>query len=232
MTGLIESLLSLVYPRVCGACGRALVGNERIMCLDCRLSLPVTGYEKSPRWNHLVEKLMDTHAPVENAVAYFFYHRDERHARLVHQAKYQGRPSIGRDLMREYATVLAANGFFDDIDAIVPVPLSVSRLLGRGYNQSARIAEGLASVASLPVVDMLTAVAHRSQTRLGADARRRNADGIYRVRKLTGPVPAHVLLVDDIITTGATMRACVAALTKACPGIRVSVAALASTRLI
>lgn len=230
MRRMIESLLSLLYPRVCPACGRMLVEGERVMCLDCRMSLPVTGFERSPRWNPMMEKLL-CRAPIERCSAYFYYRRESPQARLVHRFKYGGQPSLGRELMREYSRILQPLGFFDGIDALAPVPLSTSRLIARGYNQSHRLALGVSEVTGLPVVDALRAVRHRSQTRLGADERRRNSGDVYSAKTANLGGVSHLLLIDDIVTTGATMCACAEAIHRVCPSVTISALSLASTRL-
>lgn len=230
MNQTIEGLLSLLYPQVCPVCGNVLVAGERLMCLDCRIKLPLTNYERNADWNPMIEKLM-CHAPITRAAAYFFYQRESPHSRLVHQIKYHGQPRLGRELMREYATNLRSQGFFDGIDAMAPVPLSFSKLILRGYNQSFRLAQGVADVIPLPIVDALRAGRHGSQTRLGALERLRNARGIFSAKAEHLSGINHLLLVDDIVTTGATMCACAEAIHAAAPSIRISVLALASTRL-
>lgn len=230
MNPLIESLLSLLYPRVCPVCGEVMVESERIMCLACRLKLLVTGFEKRPEWNPMMEKLM-CHAPIARCAAYFYYQREAPHSKLIHRIKYSGQPSLGRELMREYAKILKTTDFFDGIDAIAPVPLSFSRLCARGYNQSYRLALGVSDITSLPIIDALRATRHRSQTRLGAEARSRNASGIYSARRKSLAGVRHMLLIDDIVTTGATVRACAESLHEANPTMKLSVLSLANTRL-
>ena len=115
--------------------------------------------------------------------------------------------------------------------AIAPVPLSLTRLIARGYNQSYRLALGVSDVTSLPVINALRASRHGSQTRLGAEERSRNARGIYSARPEALDGVSHLLLIDDIVTTGATLRACLETLHDASPAMAISVLALASTRL-
>lgn len=225
---LLQSVADVVWPPLCPCCGAVMVRGEKPMCLSCRLSLPLTGDELSPRANELVDKLAGT-VPLEAAAAYFVYHRESPHARLIREAKYHGRPSILRELAREFGRILQANGFFNGIEAITYVPLSFRRLCARGYNQSRHIALGLADVAGLPVIGTLEARHHKTQTRRGADERRRAVKGVYSSRPGALAGIRSVLLVDDICTTGSTLYACIEALRAESPQLAVSVCALAST---
>lgn len=205
--------------------------GETPMCLKCRLNLPLTGFESSPAENGMIDKLQGL-VPIESAVAYFYYRRDAPQAALIHDMKYHGFPKIGRQLAREYAETLSRNGFFDAIDAIIPVPINFLRHCRRGFNQSAWIARGIAEVTNLPVIDGLRARAHGSQTRLSAIARQQAAQHIYSANVKAVQGLRHVLLVDDICTTGATLYSCAAAIHSANPSAKISVFALATTSLI
>lgn len=227
---LLQGLASLCFPEVCPCCGTAMVTGERVMCLSCRLDMPLTDYHLKPDFNRLMERLI-CRTPIERSGAMMHYERMSPYARLIHAAKYGGRPSIARELAREYSAAIAPSGFFDGIDAIVPVPLSRLKLIRRGYNQSLHIARGVAEATGLPVIDVLKARSHASQTRKDARQRYLNASGIYQA---AGGVPEgvnHLLLVDDIITTGATVCACAEAIGTARSDVKISVLALAATRL-
>ena len=229
---IVEALLALCYPSVCGVCGSSLVEGERVMCLKCRLSLPLTGFESNFLWNPMMEKLVSLRGPVERCAAYFYYQSHAPHSRLVHLFKYNEKTRIGRDLIGEYARRLQSAGFFDGIDAMAPVPLSRGKLIRRGYNQSFQLARGGREVVPLPVIEALKAARHGSQTRLDARLRMENARGVYSAvaRNLDGV--GHLLLIDDIVTTGATVCACVEALRAARPRMKVSVLALATPRMV
>lgn len=229
---LTDSLLTVIYPRLCPVCRRPLVTGEEQMCVGCLLNLPVTGFHTRPDFNALHERLM-CHAPIHHATALFHYERHSPYAALVHRAKYSGLPDEGRRLARTYAAEIAPGGFFDGVDAIQPVPLSRWRLMTRGYNQSHAVALGLADAIGAPVTDLLGARRHSSQTRKDARGRLENARDTYFVRRgaASGAAPTHILLVDDVVTTGATLVACAEALHSSFPGALISVFALASTRL-
>ena len=228
---LTEDLLSVLFPPLCPCCGATMVRGEKPLCLSCRMKLPLTGHEKSPTSNDLINKLQGIIA-FERAAAYFTYRREAPQARLLHDMKYHSRPEIGRQLAAEYSRTLLAAGFFDSIDAVAPVPLNFWRHCRRGYNQSAHIAAGAASAPGLPVIDALRARRHSSQTRLSATGRLEALKGIFSARPDSLRGINHLLLVDDICTTGATLYACAEALRAVRPDLRISAFVLASTSLL
>lgn len=229
MNRLLESLLAVVFPETCPCCGEVLVRGERLMCLRCRLALPLTDFHLSPADNELRSKLNGL-VRIERAAAYFHYNRLSPHARLIHDAKYRERPRLARELAAEYARIIAPAGFFDGIEAIVPVPLNFWKECRRGYNQCDYIASGIAQVTGLSIVSALRAGRHSSQTRKDAEGRREAARGVFSSRPGTLDGVGHALLVDDIATTGATLYGCASALADAHPELRISVLTLASTR--
>ncbi len=214
----LEALLSLVYPPMCDACGRPLVNGERLLCLHCRLSLtPAPDIE--PRLASLLN-------PIERAKALYVYDKGHPAARLVQAAKYNGFPRIGYQLMAEAIPQLQASGFFDGVDAVCPVPLNVWRLMRRSYNQSSYIARAIEDQLDIPLRKLLRARHHASQTHFGATDRAKNAERTYYADVKKCRHYNHILLIDDVITTGATVRACVAALHAANPQAKISVLAL------
>lgn len=231
MNKLIQGLLAVLYPEQCPCCGKALISGENTMCLSCRLSLPVTNFHQSPADNELRNKLNGL-TPIERATACFHYHRNSPHSKILHDAKYHGRPRLARLLAQDYAEEIKSSGFFDSIDAITPVPLNFWRHCQRGYNQSYYIAKGISLATGLPVIDTLSARHHTSQTRKTGAERLAGTKNIFSAKPGSLDDTSHVLIVDDIATTGATLYACCQALAREKPGIRISVLTLASTRLI
>lgn len=230
INGIVDGMLDLVFPRVCAMCGRSLVRGEEILCLHCRSELPVTNmHRQSP--SPVEEKLAGT-LPIERAVAYCHYDRGSDYALLVQHAKYHGRPAILRWLARRYATLLLADGFFDDIDGVLPVPMHFFKQMRRGYNQAEWIARGVCDATGLPLMDNLRAMrGHSSQTRRGSFARWENAQALYKTVRPGELDGRHLLLVDDVITTGATILASVGCLHQASPTARFSALAVASARM-
>lgn len=225
----LDDLKRILFPHTCEICGRTLVKGEQLMCLHCRGRMPYTGYHADTE-NPLTLRLASREAPIETAAAMFHYDKDSAYASLIQRAKYGGRPEIDRLLAEEYAATLMAARFFDGINLVVPVPMALKKLLRRGYNQALEIADTIGAAAGIEVGEYLTAKSHTTQTRKHAEERERNVREVYaaipEAAELGG---CHILVVDDVITTGATILACCAAFHRAAPTAKLSVLALAAT---
>lgn len=223
-------LLSLIYPRLCEVCGDRLVEGEEHICLQCRYDIPLCNYT-SHTDNEMHQRLMG-HTPLERAASLFYYYRDSPYARLIQAAKYENRPQVAQWLAEGFARRLKADGFFKGIDMLVCVPLHRSKQRRRGYNQTHYIARGITAVTGIPMSEALEAVSgHSSQTRLGAYERWLNAREHFGVRRPEAIGARHILLIDDVLTTGATLLACIEAIHAAAPAARISVLTLAVTHL-
>ena len=226
-----RALADVFMPRLCPVCGTALVADEPHICRACLAALPRTHLEDIDF--NTMEQLFAGKVPIERATGYFYYQKSSPYAQILFDIKYRNRPQMGQWLTARAAGELRSSGFFDGIEAIVPVPLHPSKLAERGYNQSDYLARGLAQALGIPVIDALKSTrAHGSQTRRSATERWLNAQNTYTLRtshsqQLAGK---HILLVDDVVTTGATLEACARALL-AIPGTRVSLFTLATARL-
>lgn len=227
---LLKGAVDLIWPDVCEVCGCTLVRGEKVLCLACRLKLPRTMLHTgtfNPIHQHLAGKV-----PIERAGGYFYYYRTSPFTRLIYAAKYHGRPNVARYLAAEYAREILPDGFFTDIDIVVPVPLHRFRLWKRGYNQSRHIALGIADVTGISIGNHLVATrSHSTQTRKGAYHRWLNSRGIYTVQHAQDLHNKHILIVDDVLTTGSTLLACCEAIHTAAPTARISVLTLAVSRL-
>lgn len=228
---LLGGAADLVWPRTCEVCGRRLTHAERWMCLHCELSLPLTGLHREADWNEIHQR-MASHPPIERAAALFYYIHDDPYRLLIHNAKYNGRPEIMRYMGRRYGATLRQAGFFDGIDLIEPVPMHWWKRLRRGYNQTEWLARGLGEAAGIEVGEHLyVGRLHGTQTHKDRHQRWLNAGSSYAVADCDELAGRHVLLVDDVITTGATITTCAGLLASAAPGVRVSVASLGLTKL-
>lgn len=223
-----EDFLGLLFPNVCEVCGRTLVHGERLLCLHCIADMPRTGIHGDGFTD--IHKRLAGRTPIHRAAAYFHYYRDNPYARMIQAAKYNSRPRLARELARMFASEIAGSGFFDGIDMILPVPLHSFKELRRGYNQSREIARGLRDITGIAIGDNLEARrGHSTQTRRNAYERWINTEDIYCVAAPHELDGKHLLLVDDVITTGATMLRCAEAIHAAAPGAVISVAALGFT---
>lgn len=219
----INGLMSVVWPDRCAVCGRRLTRDEKLLCLACEVDIPRTNIHFDDFSE--IHKRLGHKVRIERAASYFYYIPGGGYAALIHEAKYHNRPATGRKLARGFAEELKSTGFFDGIDGIAAVPLHYSKLLGRGYNQSRYIASGLGDMTGIKVIDILKCSrAHSSQTRKSALERWRNVKDIYKARSCGDC--KHILVVDDVITTGSTLSACCEAIAAVNPGVKISVLTL------
>lgn len=230
MLPLLRHLADLLVPRRCPVCGATLVEGEEALCMGCLVRLPRTGIHRR-RSGELHERLMVPGLPLRHAVALFYYSRDDSFAELIRVPKYRHAPQVSRVMARMYARELLADGFFSDIDIILNIPLHFIRRLRRGYNQTLPIALGISDVTGIPAADNLRALrSHRPQTSLGAAEREHNLEGTFGLdspRELDGK---HILLVDDLVTTGATLRTALRLLHSSVPSATLSILTLGMTR--
>ena len=211
----LSAAADMAMPRTCPVCGKTLDSDERWICRKCLASLPRTRYEDVPF--NTMEQHFAGQVPIERATAYFFYEKGSPYASILHDIKYHSMPSMGRWLTARAVTDMAASHFFDGIDAVTAVPLHRSKLAQRGYNQSEYLARGIADALNIPYVEMLKAVRpHSTQTHKGAMDRWLNIQGNYALRNGAEVwAGKHILLVDDVVTTGATVSECASVLLSA-----------------
>ena len=226
----LNATTDVALPRVCPVCGKSLDGDEQWLCRKCLATLPRTHYE-DVEFNTM-EQHFAGKVPIERATAYFFYEKGSPYASILHDVKYHSIPKVGEWLAARAATDMAASHFFDGIDVVTAVPLHRSKLAKRGYNQSEYLARGIANALCVPYVEALKAIRpHSTQTHKGAMERWLNIQGNYALRKDANDLSSkHILLVDDVITTGSTLTAC-AMLLKQIQGVSVSLFTLAAARL-
>ena len=205
---LLARLIDTLAPRSCTMCGGRLSITEEVMCACCNHQLPRTGYSKSAYDNKLV-RLFWGRIPIEKGTAFFFYKAHSNTSRLIYQLKYGHHPEIGECLGRIVAAELAQEAFFDEITAVVPVPLARQRERERGYNQSREIARGISAETGLPVLDkVIERISfHGSQTQKGRWERNENVEKAFRLLDTSPLNNQHILLIDDVITSGATLVA-------------------------
>ncbi len=220
----------MISPRCCVVCGRRLALTERSLCSVCLLHAPRTTFQFTP-YDNDVARLFWGQMNIEKAAAWMYYEPHSEIAQLIYRLKYDGRPDIGMDMGRLMANEMLASGFFDDIDILLPVPLASKRLRQRGYNQSEELAQGISDVTGIPVVQNAVKRAHfrQSQTSLSRKERQENVDGIFVVRDQKALEGRHVLLIDDVCTTGATLMAVGAAINEI-SSVKMSILTLGYTK--
>lgn len=228
----LHAVRSLLFPTVCMACGEHVTPAMHSICTRCRNDIPLTYYWAEH--DNPVKEHLGNMAPIVEASAFFFFKGNSIWRRLIHRFKYESRWRIAYDLGRWYGAELAASGLYDTIDAIVPIPLHPIKQLRRGYNQSHYIAEGMARELHI-AVDNRALRRHKnnpSQTYLRRSERWKNAEGIFKVRDAERLRGRHILLVDDMLTSGATLHSAISTIIAAVPDCRISVAVLAVTHHI
>lgn len=224
-----KSLLDLFFPRYCCVCGRRLMWAEPHTCIACLSHLPLTHIE-GERGNVVERLIYDEKFSPCRAASLLYYAPHSPSSLIFLQFKYFHNPSVAVSYGRLMAGALWPSGFFRGIDLLVPVPLAPARQHKRGYNQSERLAHGVGEVTGLPVdnTSLVRTVDNPSQTQLQPEARRKNVEGIFRLVSPERVAGKHILLIDDVITTGSTACACARALQTA-PGVSVSVLSLGLT---
>lgn len=220
---LIRSLLDFLLPRYCVICGERLMVDEDVICVMCDLKLPRVTDD-----SRLIERFYGK-MPIERVSSLLYYNRGEPMTELLY-AKYRHRRDVSRCMGQRMAKELEKKGFFKDIDELIPVPLSSQRVKERGYNQSEELAQGISDVLGIPIAkDCLKRDSFMvSQTRLWSMERKENVEGSFMLNPkwkdmLEGK---HLLIIDDVITTGATTTECGKQLASI-PGVKLSVLSLA-----
>ena len=224
---LVDDLGSLIYDDGCIICGRSMGGELGSICLKCRFEMPTTRYLYSS--NNPVKEHFEMIAPIVEASSYLYFRTDDRWRKMIHRLKYQGEWLLGLTFGELYGAELKSSGLYNDVDLVVPVPLHVMKYLKRKYNQSEYIAEGIAKELGVKV-DRRSLYRRRnnpSQTRQHASERWLNVSDLFAVRNPERLENRHILLVDDVLTTGATLSACIYALQRDVPTCRISIATLA-----
>lgn len=221
---------ALFFPRVCASCGRRLGDGDELLCNYCRWAIPLTDFW-TERENPVRAKF-DGFFPLENASAFYFFVHQSDFRELIHDFKYRGNWRVAREMGRWYGAELAASGLYADIDLIIPVPLHLRKLIRRGYNQSEYIAEGISQAMGIAVDrgSVRRTIHNRSQAQRRKSERWENVEGIFAVKNPAALRERHLLIVDDVLTTGATISSLCETIARAVPDCRLSVAVLAVSK--
>ena len=222
---LSRSVLRHFYPKLCLICDAVAPAPEEDLCTNCQVRLAKTDLHLE-RENIFVERFAGR-IPLHAAAAMFTFRKGGGVQRLVHAFKYEGQRDLGYRLARRYGWELSDQAHFRDVDALIPVPLHPRKLRSRGYNQAKVLADGLSEGLKVPVVEAIVRQKHTaSQTKKGRMARMNALQEIFAVENADQFAGKHILLVDDVLTTGATLEACAQHFLKV-PNLRISMVALA-----
>lgn len=214
---LLTDFTDLLFPTLCLGCSRSLGANEKILCAPCRINLPETGQHREPYDQNLLNKFAGK-VPVKFLASFVYFTKGGIVQKLIHQIKYKGQKEAAKELAGWYGYQLKTeSSLVDDVDMLVGVPLHKSRLNQRGYNQADWIAEGLSESLSIPMrTDVLIRKRFKSsQTRKNRMERWENVRTVFDVPDHREVAGKNIIIVDDVLTTGATIEACVAELLKA-----------------
>lgn len=224
--GFINSILELFYPSVCAACGASLFQWEQLVCTRCRSFLPKTGYELNE--DNPLARLFYGRVRLKAVTACYFFSKEGKVQHLIHELKYKGNSEAGIFLGQELGKSIKDAPLFQGVDYLIPVPLHPKREKERGYNQSMLIAQGIAETTNINIGGdfLVRSVNTSTQTHKSKEERWQNVKDIFELRHADRLEGKNVLLIDDVLTTGATLEACALTLSSV-PGITISCATAA-----
>ncbi len=226
MKTLISNFLGLLYPNLCLICGENLTKSEHQICLGCLTEIPRTNFHKLK--DNPVEKRFWGKADIQKATSFFYFTKGSPFQKLLHELKYRDNKEIG-ELMGKYSAVdLLSDDTFCSVDYIVPIPLHPKKFAKRGYNQSELICNGISKILAKPVEtkSLIRVQANTTQTKKSVFERFENTAGVFELKHKETFENKHILLVDDVLTTGSTIEAAIHAIKK-CDGVKVSIFTLA-----
>lgn len=223
---MLKSLLNLFFPPVCGGCNSFLLTNEKVICTLCRHHIPLTNHHLLPE-NEAFKKFYGR-IPLEYASAFVYFHKKGIVQELIHKLKYKGHEEIGAVLGHWYAQDLKESIHLNTINMIIPVPLHKKKLKERGYNQVSTFGKALSAEFNISYEDsiLIRTVYSKTQSKKNLLDRSEGISAVFDVSFTEEHHNKHFLLVDDVITTGATLEACARALLKI-PGAKISIVCMA-----
>lgn len=223
-----EDFLSLFFPKICFSCGKSLYKNEQCICTQCVYHLPKADYHLDH--DNPVTRLFWGRVEVQSAASYLLFAKGGKVQNLIHQFKYEGKKEIGITLGKLYGKNLSESEQFKNIDVIVPVPLHYKKEKKRGYNQAEIFGRGLSATLAKPISNQSLERVSLSdtQTKRSRFSRWQNVEQVFQVKTPGQLEGKHVLLVDDVVTTGSTLEACAGKIL-GLQGTKVSIASIAYT---
>ncbi|MCO6498723.1 MAG: ComF family protein [Chitinophagaceae bacterium] len=226
-TNVFHNILHLFYPRICPGCGGDSIGKDEQLCLKCLNALPVTRYHLSR--DNKIEQMFYGRIHIEAAMSFLYFSKHSLVQNLMHEFKYNGRKDLGLFLGQLMGRAIEDSKVFNQCDVLVPLPLHPDKQKRRGYNQAEILCRGIHMITGQPVVanSVIRNIKTESQTRKDRIDRWKNVEHTFSVSDEVSLKGKHILLIDDVITTGATLEACAAAILNTGPATKVSIATLA-----
>jgi len=226
MKSALTDFLNLLFPNLCIVCGENLHKHEQQLCISCRHNIPKTNYHLIV--NNPIEKRFWGKVPIQRGTAFFFFQKGSPYQKILHSLKYRGNQEVGELLGKYAAEELLDSADFSTFDVIIPVPLHPKKHKTRGYNQSECIGKGLSKILERPIdtTSLIRIRENTTQTKKSVFERYENTEGIFILQNQNNLTGKHVLLIDDVLTTGSTLEACVRVLIEI-EGIKVSIFTLA-----
>jgi ComF family protein len=223
-----NSILHILFPHVCDGCGSDIIDEESSLCMKCIAEMPETNFHLHA--SNPVEKIFWGRLPIISATAQYYFIKESLMQHLMHQLKYKGNKELGKQLGRLMGHDLQKTNRFKTVDYLVPLPLFPSKEERRGYNQATILCEGIAEVMNVEILrDAITRTQFtETQTRKGRIERWQNMEGKFELMKPEKIRDKNILLVDDVITTGATLEACGHELLQASPKLSIATLCYAS----
>ena len=227
ISSFIDDFLSLLFPRTCEICGNSLYKTEELICTRCLGHLPYTNWHKDEK--NPLHAIFWGKVQLNGVTAMLYFHHGNRVQKLLHKLKYKGVREIGVYIGKRYGLLLKQSPPFDIVDLIIPVPLHPEKFKIRGYNQSEEFAKGLSNTMKIPIIknNLYRKLASSTQTKKTKIERWENVKDIFEISNSDELKGKHILLVDDVITTGSTLEACARVLLEI-PEVQVSIAAIAA----
>lgn len=225
MKNIFRSFLGLFFPDLCVVCKERLIKGEKHICTDCLLLIPKTNFHLQQ--DNRLEQFFAGRIPFERATAFAYFIKGGSLQQIIHELKYKRNPDIGYFIGKLSGENIKGSDFISSVDLLVPVPLHPKRQKERGYNQSSKISEGISVVTGIPVDSetLVRRVNNPSQTKNSRFDRWKNVEDIFSVADRDTFINKHILLVDDVITTGSTLESCAKEILKS-EGSKISIFAV------
>ncbi|WP_111707356.1 ComF family protein [Lutibacter citreus] len=226
---ILSDLLYLFYPEICLCCKNQLTTNEKYVCIECRHDLPVTNFTNEN--NNLIEKIFYGREEVIDGTSLFYFLKKGKIQHLIHELKYNKQQQVGEFIGNWLADEIIESDRFKSIDCIIPVPLHKKKFRSRGYNQVTTFGKCLSLKLNIPFYEniLIKTSATKTQTKKNRFSRWKNAEHLFTLKNAELLEAKHILLIDDIITTGATLESCAKTL-KGAKNIKLSIATMAYTK--